>query len=138
MLDQLIWFWSFARRSRSEPSAITSQIETEGGTVISTRQLGAVRPSPFDELRPYTMLWEFTVHYGPRRGHWLVRTSRGSDVFDWVWSDDFGNEDLPAEMPGAKVDNQATPVPYGLEAIVVWGGILACVAIACAVYWLLL
>ena len=74
--DQIHWFWSYFRRCWKEPSQIESLIESEGGTVVGIRQLGAVRPSPFDGLCQYPILWEVHVNYGNRRGSWVVRTQK--------------------------------------------------------------
>ncbi len=135
MFEQVYWFWSYFRRCRYEPSVIESRIEAEGGTVIETRQLGAIRPSPFDGLRPYPIHWESRVRYGNRRGSWLVRTSRGSDCFDWVWADYFGETSLPIKREGAIVDNEVTTVGYAFEAIVVSGIILVSICAILAVWW---
>lgn len=138
MLDQLHWFWSYFRRCRREPSDIRSFIESEGGIVIATRQLGAVRPSPFEGLRPYPILWEARVRYGNHLGRWLVRTSRGSGCFDWVWCDEYGENDLPVERPGAIVDNEVTPIGYAFEATIVFGVVLIGVGGILALCWFVL
>lgn len=135
MIDEIRWIVSYMRRSRDEPSIIRSIIEAEGCQVHSSRQLGTFKRSPFRGIRPYPILYEFRVRYGQRYGSWFVRTSRGSSVFDWVWSDEFGNETLPIERSDALVDNNAVPVGYLSNFIAVFGLIAIGVTAGVAIYW---
>lgn len=138
MLDAVeqVWsLWALARRSRAEPPVLRAVIETEGGQVLESRQLGGFRRSPFRGLRVYPVVYEFRVRYGVRRGRWFVRTSRGSPDDDWVWFDEDGKNDLPVARPGAIIDNDVVPIGWYESAVIVFGLIAAGLVAAVAVLW---
>jgi hypothetical protein len=134
MLEAIQWFVSYIRRSREEPSSIRSIIEAEGGEILAFRQLGALKRTPFRDLRRYPILYEFRVRYGQRYGCWFIRTSRDSPRFDWVWSDEYGHATLPVERADAWVDNNAVAIGYLSSSITVFGLIAIGVVSSLAFY----
>ncbi len=126
--------YALYQRSRHEPNEIIEQIESDGGQVLERRLVSRIVPSPFRNLRPFPLLYEFRVRYPDRNGSWFIRTTPGG-MAEWVWMDDDGYDSLPIPGIDAGTARDLQPISYRRDAVItlglIGGGLAACIAI----YW---